>query len=150
MTIIACVLRCLFNKPDVADLMKGIEVVYPTDYDLQNSLDMGNFGTNFFALLELVGNCPKTETLYLQRYFRTGMTGLDDETYEIVDDEIEEYVDKKAQEKEDRKDMMAEAGPQAMAMGVNGMPTTKSLIAGVPDEATAEAQPADEDQDQSG
>jgi hypothetical protein len=136
-TIVEYALRVLLDRPDVSDMMAAVEVVYPTDYDLQSSQDLGAFIADFMDLLEQAGNAPESEIIALSRYYRAALPGLDDEVYRRVDEEIREHVEAAAE----RKKQLAEAPP----MPPPGAQASPPLTPANPDDLTAEESESGDD-----
>jgi len=81
-----------------ADLLRSIEVAYPTEFDLYTAGDMAAATASFQSLVAQGGALPMTEGLMLSRLLRLCLPGLNDGRYAACDAEIAAYLEARAAE----------------------------------------------------
>ncbi len=120
-----------------ADLA-ATDLVYPSEFDLDDADDMAKGLADFQTLLAEAGKAPVTETLWLQRIARRRLAGQSPQVYEEIEAEIAEVIEAKAKALSDQ----AEAGTLSpMSLPAAERAATPDAGAGS-DEGGTEDQPA--------
>ncbi len=79
------------GRPEVA-VLDGIEITYPTEFDLFTASDLASTTGEFQSIAAKAGSLPITEGLMLSRLMRLCMPGLSAGQYAECDSEIDGYL----------------------------------------------------------
>ncbi|WP_158633309.1 hypothetical protein [Tautonia sociabilis] len=89
-------LMVLGDGPPAAELLAGIEILYPAEFDLYTADAVARAAADFQAIAGRAGALPTCEALMLSRLLRLCLPGLADPQYSECEREIASYVEERS------------------------------------------------------
>lgn len=106
------VLSVRFGRALSDEELNGLEIVYPSEFDLIGLSDWTDLVLDFYATVDRTGIIPEIDKPLLKRYARKMLPGLEDMQYAEIDKSIDRYVDEAVARKEEAREAIEQAGQQ--------------------------------------